>query len=106
LPSQLRSAGGHYSDWQPRHAALLREHLAMQAEERDAANERQSEANRRTAEIADWKRKIDEEIRSNDEFEAEFDLRLKRAVDNVRRVHAEQAEALARKKGQATGSGE
>jgi hypothetical protein len=91
----------HWSSWDTQYDEFLKEHVEMLTEQGLAAKAGISEMKERAAEMTDLQRRYEEEVKNNAEFKADFDSRLKRAVENVRRIHAEQAEALARKKAQA-----
>jgi hypothetical protein len=91
----------HWSSWHAQYDELFNAHVIMLKEQELDAKAGISEMMTRAAEITELQRRYEEEVKNNAEFKADFESILKRAVDNVRRINAEQAEALAKKKAQA-----
>jgi len=81
----------HWLSWRTEFEAMFKEHVAMLKEQEQYANSAISEMKARAAEMTELQRRYEEEVKGNEEFRANFDFMLHRAVENVRRVHAEQA---------------
>jgi hypothetical protein len=89
----------HWASSREQYDALHREHFQMLTKQGDATMASVNQMVTQMHERADLQRKYMDEKRTNMQYKVEFSKRLQQALNNARRMDAEQAKAQVSKKG-------